>query len=556
MPKRNRLRRLFQGLRSAAAEAAFIVAPGMVARRKALKSQLDFQRRMQDQFFASRRSADADRLRGNRWLTSRLSPASELEADLETVRDRAFDLYENDPVMGGWVKTRVTNVVGTGMHFQARISPDHAAYSTEQDSVSAPKRSSSAEQAAVEQLNAQIEQVMRRQFAAIDRSGRKSLWRIQRLIERCYARDGEVLVVFSDKARPGVPLPLCVEVIAGNRLGTPPEKEGDERVRLGVESAEDGSPVAYWIRTTPPNDTKSADDTYQRIPADRVVHLYEEEEPEQTRGWPGCQSTMSVLKDCSDYDEAALIGRQVEACFAAFVKTDGNPTAMAAGISSETDASGNRLEQLAPGSINYLRPTESVEFANPGGNRGGDHAAYLEWQYHRIAAGLGISYEALLKLFGRTNYSAARSVRLDDQEEYRTDQQMLREVFLIPLYRRCLEQAVMLGLLPVTPREFLVDPDRYLEHCWIPSGWKWVDPLREVRADAEAVDEDFTTRTRVNAGRGMDDEERARERLAEQMRDARYEKTLREYRAGLGLDPEADPDQRQTAQRTNTPAGA
>ena len=30
--------------------------------------------------------------------------------------------------------------------------------------------------------------------------------------------DGEVLVVFSDKPRPGVPLPLCVEVVAGNRL--------------------------------------------------------------------------------------------------------------------------------------------------------------------------------------------------------------------------------------------------------------------------------------------------------------------------------------------------
>lgn len=506
-------------------QAAFWVAPGFVGKRIAWKNALAIQKQM----LASREAVHNDRFRGLKWITSRLSPDSEAEEGLANAQDRSRDLSLNDPVAAGYVKGRVTNVVATGLSPQARIRPAEEWEPQEIDEDRARR------------LNKQLESAWERWQKKASRCGRKSFWMLQRLAERCVARDGECLVVLSDKPFAGRPVPLCLEVVSITRLETPLKFAGDPRVRMGIETDEDGTPVAYHIRTTDPNDTTITEMEWERVPADRVCHIYEEEEGGQHRGWPASVPSMTTMKDVKDYDEAVLIKRQTEACFAAFIKGGGNPYDAAVAAATGTNANSQRLEEITPGMIRYLGTNEDVTFATPGQGSGGDHAEYQATQYHRVAAGLGYPYELLLKTYGGTNYSSGRLSLLDGRAEFRAEQKFQIDLFLSPVWERFVYECVLAGLVEIDGDEYQRFPWAFNRHIWIPPGWPWVDPVKEVLADGEAVDRGFASRTQVNQARGTDDEEVQEQRLREKMLDADNEKRLRDYRAKLSLDePGAD----------------
>ncbi len=522
--KRQPFKRALRATGRAIGSAALFIAPHYVGRRIAIRDKLIAHKRALDRMgnLSSREMGQRDRFRGAKWLTSRLSPDSEAEDDLVTIRDRSRDLYLNDAIAAGYVKGRVTNVVGTGINPQGRVK--------------ATKGVTTSTQALA--FNTDSEALFKRWARKADVSGRKSLWQILRLAQRCKDRDGEAFIVMSDVPHPSKPIPLALEVVSVTRISTPPEQEGAPNIRLGIERDENDNPVAYYIETTDPDDTKKNDFIWRRVPADRVCHYYEEEEPGQSRGYPDMGPSAATLKDIKDFDEATVIGKQVEACYAAIHKT-ADPMGAALGASSGTDANGNRLEELAPGAIYRIGQDEEVTFSNP--NRGSSSDdAFTNSQYHRIAAGLNYSFEALIKNFGKATYSSARAVRLDDQAVFKTGQKLLVETILDRIWERFLVEAVVTDQLPVTTDEYLKAPWVYEAHEWIPTGWPRVDKLKESQADKVAVAEGFGSRTQINRAHGDDDDEIRDQRLREKIKDADAEKELMDYRKNIGLDTEPE----------------
>ena len=541
MPRRPSIRERLAPLGRLFGELAFAVAPQAVARRHELRTRMAMLDRAAS--LSTRDAGKSDRFRGAKWLTSRLSPDSEAELDLETIRDRARDLALNDPLAAGFLKTRVTQIVGTGMTYQARVRPDE------------PGEWPAADRAAIdepraERINRQLESLARRQFRALSVCGRRSLWQILRLALKCLDRDGEVFLVFSDQPRGVVPLPLAVEVVSCTRVETPPDKLGHPNCRLGIERDEHGTPRFYHVRSRQPNDTKHAEIRYTAVPAARVCHLYEPEEPDQSRGYSAMQPAMGKFKDRHDVDEAEVMKRQIQACFAVFVQDEsGSPIRNAINAATGADASGNRLEQIAPGMINYLSGAQDVKFANPGANASGGEEWYAG-QDRQIAASVNMPYEMLVKAWGGTNYSSGRLGLLDGRAEFRVLQQLLVEQFLHPLALRLVRQAVAFGAIDLPARDFLLRRDRFGDHVWIPPGWPWVDPLKEAAADKLAIAERLCSRTDRNAALGRDDDEVQEQIFRERKRDAEREARLREYRQSLGLDPDPATTAKATARPT------
>ena len=102
-------------------------------------------------------------------------------------------------------------------------------------------------------------------------------------------------------------------------------------------------------------------------------------------------------------------------------------------------------------------------------------------------------------------------------------------------------QCVEAGLVEITAREFVAEPWTFTECAFIPTGWDWVDPLKEVKAANESIDGGIESRTDVVQSRGRDDEEVQEQRVQEQMRDADNEKRVKDYRKSLGLDEPPEP---------------
>ncbi len=500
------------------------LSPSHYARRKLAENAV----RLQEQMIA-RDAARHEHTKGKNWLVGRSSPDTELEAEHEDARNRSRDLYLNDPIGASYVKGRVTNVIGTGMSPQSQIRGDDVG---------------SSERA--EKLNRQLEELAKRQAKKADVSGLRALWMQQRLVQRCVDRDGEAFVVFSARVVAKKPLPLAVEVVSVQRVETPPNKEGDLTVRLGRKRDKDGVVTHYYIRRTEPNDSKEWDETYDEVPAERVCHIYEEEEPNQSRGWPGNTPSQRTLINAKDFEEAVIIGKQVQACLTVHIPK-ANPLATALGAATSTQSDGKRLQQISPGLINYYDPVDGTPITTTDPSKGGeDHATYMDSLTRKAAAGCNYPAEMLSKGYGSMNFASTRASIIEGRVEFDAWQQFQVDLWLSRWWEEFVREAVIAGLVDISPAEYNERPHVFERNLWVPCQRDWVDPLKDVSANVKAVETNVRSKSMVasSAGSNFDDvmEQRTRERILEaeadfavKARESELEKELLELRQKLEL---------------------
>ena len=103
------------------------VSPVLAAKR--VKARVDHELRLAISQRAAERftaweASDHDRLRGEKWLASKLTTNDALQSELETLIDRAVDLYRTDVFAASAINGRVDNVIGVGIRPQCRVQPE------------------------------------------------------------------------------------------------------------------------------------------------------------------------------------------------------------------------------------------------------------------------------------------------------------------------------------------------------------------------------------------------------------------------------------------------
>jgi hypothetical protein len=86
-----------------------------------------------------------------------------------------------------------------------------------------------------------------------------------------------------------------------------------------------------------------------------------------------------------------------------------------------------------------------------------------------------------------------------------------------PVWQRWIRDAVLSGALDI--RGFASEPARYLAVKWIPPKWDWVDPLKDRKAEIEAIDAGLKSRSDVIESEGYDAEEVDRRIAADHARE-------------------------------------
>jgi lambda family phage portal protein len=427
--------------------AIFAVAPQWGARRIAARRNFavaarfrDRAERILEERFAHWEGADDDdRTRANRFMRSGLSTDAALDEELETLRERSGELYRSDPFAHSFIEGRVSNIVGRGIRSQPRIR--------------ANKRSlTPITKKAARKMNRALKEDYRRWERHAGVYG-ESLAVLQRMVQRNWDIDGEVLIHFTNQSQPSKSIPLAIEVISADRLESPHGAGSDPNISMGVErDPVTKQVVAYHIRTHQPGDPLDRN-KIERVPAffpnglPRMVHCFEKMLPGQSRGWPRMVAAIGKLKDRHDYDETTMISEQVAACHTAFVKTgETDPEQMAAGGASETLSTGERIENLEPGTVTYLRDGQEITFGNP--NRpSGTFGPFMEHHERAICAALNYPYELLTKNWTGLSYSAGRLSLIDGRIAFGCQQALLVEQFLGPLWNHLVTQSVLFGSL-------------------------------------------------------------------------------------------------------------
>lgn len=422
------------------------------------------------------------------WLASYTDANAEIWSSLQALRSRSRELVRNNPHARKAIASLVSNTVGAG------ILP----------------RAKTGDKALDKIVNARFDD-WRRQA---DVEGHYDFFGLQKLAVRSFFESGEALIRrVPQPLSAGFAVPLQYQVLEGdfidhNKNAILP----DGRIIEGVELARGtGKRRAYWLFREHPGEmplTRRGQLVSQPEPARDFLHLYEKERPGQQRGVPWMYAAMITFRELGTYEEAELVRKRLEACFAAVIL---NPEGMADPGTGDvnvtpqiTDLAGNRVEALEPGMFFYARNGSDIKFPQPTALPG--YAEYMRTQQHSAAAGVLITYELLTGDLSRVNYSSIRAGMLEYRRLIESLQWLtIIPVFCEPVWRDFIDFGVAAGRLPAdTPYGVAYSPPRF----------ESVDPLKDSMSDLIDTRALFNSIPGAIAARGWDPEEIAEETAA------------------------------------------
>lgn len=403
--------------------------------------------------------------RTKNWLT----PSTDANAAInhaQTIRNRARDLVRNNPWAAKGVSVIVNNTIGYGIRCQW---------------IGSSKRASKLAQ---DKWRAWAE------TTECDAQGLTDFYGIQQLVVRSVVETGECLIrlrprLASDKLT--VPIQLQVletdyfyEGLDGKKLST------GGYIQKGIEYDAIGRRVAYYLYKDHPGGLSNfyqfvGNTGYSRVPAYEMIHLFRTDRPGQERGVSWLAPVMIRLRELDIYEDAYLNRQKLANLFAAFITTD-NP--------DETEDEFSDISELTPGAMYLLKTGRRMEFSNP--PAADDYGPYTLANLKAIAAGLGITYEALTGDLSQVNFSSARM----GWQEFGRSIDSWRWQLIIP--RLCMGVAQWF-------KDYASLPDA--KPTWTPPARVMVDPAREVPAIQNAIRSGLMTGFEAIREQGYDPEQ-------------------------------------------------
>lgn len=404
------------------------------------------------------------------WTSAAKTSANEeVKAAQKKIRERSRDLGRNNPYAVRAFNVITANTVGAGIVANISVPGND------------PK---------TEELR--ILWKLWSESTACDAAKRSNFYGMQAQIMRSTAESGEGLAVRTGLIPDTGPV---IRVLESDYINSDDDKPENGTVQgIGFDSK--GLRSKYMLFATHPGD-KGATGSVKAIPAADVAHVYRQDRPGQVRGMPWTASIIEALKDFDDYQRATLIGRKIAACFAAFITTNGSDSGLsAADLKTKREAE----MSLNPAQVRYLDGGESIQFATPPAVSG--YAEFTRESLRAVAAGLGVSYEALTGDYSQSNYSSSRMGHLEFRrniEDWRWN--MLIPQFCEPTFTWFKEWAcVVAGVDPL-----LVTVE------WVPPAYEMIDPTKDISAIRYAIRSGLLTLPQAIRAQGYDPDTQLKE---------------------------------------------
>jgi lambda family phage portal protein len=449
----------------------------MAKKRKAQSAQAAPRRRMYQGAQFSRLTAD--------WVTSNTSADSEVYGSAQKLRDRARQLCRDNDYARQALRAIEGNVIGQGIPFQSQVRMQRGG-----------KLDTG--------INDAIEAAWKRwSYAQHCHTGGKLCFAdIERLVIRACAESGEVFIRLVRQSFGGSAIPLAMEVIEADQLddGLNGRSQQGNEIRMGVEVDGWGRPIAYHFLAYHPGDYQFSNQQistqrHKRIPAEEVIHLYRSERPGQTRGVTWFASAIQRLHHLAGYEQAEVVRARASSALMGFI------TSPEGELIGDDVMDGERVSNFEPGVFKYLQAGQSVTVPQLDAPDG-QFEPFLRAMLRAMAAGIGCSYETISRDFSTSNYSSSRLSLIEDRDHWRILQSWLIENFHRRVFNEWLDLAVLSNALALPGYE--QQPERFKAARWMPRGWAWVDPAKEVAAYKEAVRCGFKTLADVVAEQGGD----------------------------------------------------
>jgi lambda family phage portal protein len=312
---------------------------------------------------------------GRRWRDAGATPSIQAAvlAGREPVARRARDANINQPLANSAVEVWTGEAIGTGMRPVPQTGDDA------------------------------LDKILADRFEAwtdeCDYFGLESFYGWQATACRRAFVDGEFfsLMVFADEQ-------LRIKALDSAQVNPALSMElpNGGLVIAGVEVDAGGKPVAFHIyRNWIPGLPLLRGLESVRIDAQDVLHLFRPDAAGQTRGMSRLASVLLRLRELDSLTDGQLVRLKIGALLAGFV-TDSDGTLLQDGATPGSEAS------LEPGTLQRLKPGESIEFSRPP-EIGAESNAFQKAVIREIGAGVGVPSFMLDHDLSEVNFSSART---------------------------------------------------------------------------------------------------------------------------------------------------
>ena len=442
------------------------------------------------------------------WIAQSRTPDQEIQGSIRLLRARARELARNNSSIKRYFRLLKNNTIGPkGIRLQARI--------TDQSGNLNKKVNTELEAAWSEWANGKV---------TLD--GRLTLRRLEQLLLKTVACDGEAFVRIiraSDRNRFRLVLqPIDADMISERFCRK--ASAGLNEIRLGIEVDATGTPVGYHVSEQASAGVMSYAAKRYFVPADEMLHLYDPDRVNQTRGVTWLTAAMVPAHMLGAYEESEAVAARVAAAKMGFFTRKAD--ALGSDLSSEKTPA---HMEANPGSMEFVADGYEFQAWSP------DHPtsqfpAFVKQLLRRIASALDVFYNVLANDAEGVTYSTMRSFGLVERDDWKEIQQDWIELFRIPLYTEWIRMAQLAGAVKLPTR----NPADYMAVKHRPRGWSWIDPEKEAKAAVIAIENGLGTRTAFLAERGEDIDDVFSELAEEQKKAAEY---------GISISAELPPEE-------------
>lgn len=384
----------------------------------------------------------------------------------------------------------------------------------------------------------------------LDASGMQTFTGMIRMGVGGFMLGGEILSVSAwlnrDRSRP---IATAIQPVAIPRLSNPNGGPNTRFLTNGVVKNLRGKPVGYHIRKSHPYaeyDLRDYEWEYvtarNRWGRQQVIHIIEQEEPDQTRGIAAMVSALEHMKMTQNLSRVTLQNAVVQASYAAAIESELPPEAvyqMMGGNDAQENfeaAYGAFLGVLG----SYFGAAENVTIDGvkvpvlpPGtkfstktlGQPGGVGDDFGKSLLRHTAAALDMSYEEFARDFKGVSYSGGKLAVSTTARAMAVKKKMVADRYANAIYALYLEEEINAGNLPL-PRGITADyfyaplmKQAFCKAAWLGASAGQIDELKETQAALLRVKAGFSTWSIECARLGYD----VRQVYKDQQRERRWQ---------------------------------
>nr|WP_319555996.1 phage portal protein [uncultured Vibrio sp.] len=413
-------------------------------------------------------SADPDR-NNSSWATSPVPIGKMIDQKLVTLVARSREQISNNDYARGFVREARKNVLGhKGIILQVRGKEPDGSLDTLGNT-------------AVEKS---FKKWGRRESCTVD--GRLDWRRAKRVILNTVVGSGEIFIRIVEGETAG-PWGFALQLLDPMRV---PVQINETRlpngniIRQGIEMTPYGRIVAYFVETKAgvlAEPFRHSGKEFERVSAENMLHVFDQEHPEQYRGIPWNHTSLSRMKNLGGFEEASVVNARAGASNIIMLKPDPEV------FETDDDEIEEPDIELEPNSvINLPLGYEPVDYKPDFPSI--ETAAFSKHMLRGMATGQGVAYNTHSNDLEGVNLSSIRQGKLDERDGWKDLQEWFIEAVCQPIYERWLEYSLLSGKVlnsngkPIPATRF----GKFSEVEWQARRWEWTDPLKEEKAITEA----------------------------------------------------------------------